>query len=121
MMNDDSTTTETIIDQMNEPRPLPMGRQEFEVWAARIISGALVGADVESQKFVLCNQILGLGPTEDHKPDAYFIHSLRKFASNQVADAIRTEIRVAVKARIDAEEKSINMVKDSVERASTVQ
>lgn len=121
MNNDEFTPTATILEQMNEPRPLPMGRQEFEVWADRIISGALVSADPSSQKFVLCNQILGLGPTEDHKPDAYFIHSLRKFAANQVADAIRVEIRNEIKARLADEEKAVSVVNEAVERASVIQ
>ena len=101
-----ATPVAVIADQMNEPRPLPMGMAEFETWAARIISGALVSADVESQKFVLANLILHLGPTEDFKEDAFFIHSLRKIAANQIADAKREEIRNKTKARLAAEEAS---------------
>ena len=100
-----------IIDQMNEPRPLPMGRKEFDEWSDRIISGALVpgGEDnkevfVESQRFALANMLMHLGPTESHKPDAFFIHSLRKFGFNQVADTIRKELHEAAKARTAAEE-----------------
>lgn len=81
-----------------------MGRQEFEQWSDRIIGGAMVTADAPSQKFVLANMILALGPTESHKPDAHFIHSLRKFAANQVADVIRCEIRDARKAALEAQE-----------------
>lgn len=93
-----------IKDQLLESRPLPMGRSEFEEWSDRIISGSLITADPESQKFALANMLMHLGPTESHKPDAYFIHSLRKFAVNQVADAIRIEIRDCAKARLAAEE-----------------
>jgi tRNA nucleotidyltransferase (CCA-adding enzyme) len=98
---------------MNESRPLPMGRQEFEEWSERIISGALLKGKVEvddaqvfieSQKFALANMLMHLGPTESHKPDAFFIHSLRKFAINQVADTIRKELHEAAKARTAAEE-----------------
>lgn len=92
---------ELIADQLTEPRPLPMGRQEFEEWSDRIISGALVTAEASSQKYVLANMILHLGPTESHKPDAFFIHSLRKFAANQVADTIRRELFDAGKAKVD--------------------
>lgn len=95
---------EAILEQMGERRPLPMGRTEFEEWSDRIISGALVSADKESLKFALANLLLHLGPTESHKEDAFFIHSLRKFAVNQVADAIRVEIRDKAKARLAAEE-----------------
>ena len=94
-----------IVDQMLEPRALPMGRSDFEEWSNRIISGALVPGGEEnkevfheSQKFALANMILHLGPTESHKPDAFFIHALRKVAVNQVADVVRTEIREKVKA-----------------------
>jgi hypothetical protein len=93
-----------ISDQLLERRPLPMGRQEFEAWSDRIISGAMLNADVESQKFTLANLLLHLGPTESHKEDAFFIHSLRKFAGNQVADAVRVEIRDKVKLRLAKEE-----------------
>ncbi len=87
-----------IVDQMLEPRPLPMGRTEFDVWSDRIISGSLLTADRTSQRYVLANMLLHLGPTESHKPDAHFIHSLRKFAVNQVADEIRKEIYAERKA-----------------------
>lgn len=104
-----STPKEVIIDQMKEPRPLPMGRMEFEEWSERIIGGAMIpgSGDPEifhdSQKFVLSDMITHLGPTESHKPDAHFIHSLRKFAVNQVAVAVREELRDKAKARTDAE------------------
>ena len=99
------TPPDVVVEQLNEPRPLPLGREEFEEWSSRIIAGALIpGATVASQKFVLANQILACKPTESHVPDAYFIHTLRKFAANQVADVIRTEIRTAEKARLETEE-----------------
>lgn len=106
-----STPKEVIIDQMNEPRALPMGLSEFHQWSDRIISGAVVPGGKEdpevflqSQKFALANMLMHLGPTESHKPDAFFIHSLRKFAVNQVADTIRKELHEAAKARTAAEE-----------------
>ena len=93
-------TIPEIKGQLLEPMPLPMGRQEFEQWSDRIIAGALINADKESLQFALANMILHLGPTESHKPDAFFIHSLRKCAVNQVADAMRTELRDKAKARL---------------------
>lgn len=98
-----STPKDVIVDQMNEPRPLPMGKAEFDTWADRIIGGALVSADRDSQRWALANMIMHLGPTESHKPDAYFIHSLRKAAVNQVADAIRQEYNAAAQAKKKAE------------------
>jgi hypothetical protein len=103
--NTSSTPVAVIQDQMLEPRPLPLGRAEFDIWAERIISGALLDADKESMRFSLANMLLHLGPTESHKPDAFFIHSLRKFAVNQVADAVAREIRDATKARLAKEEQ----------------
>ncbi len=104
-----STPKEVILDQMSEPRALPMGRKEFDEWSDRIISGALIpgGADdlqafIDAQKFSLANMLMHLGPTESHKPDAFFIHSLRKFAVNQVADAVRKELHEAAKTRTEA-------------------
>lgn len=98
------TSKDTIINQLNEPRPLPTGVAEWGEWSDRIISGTLLTADPESMKFALCNMLLALGPTESHKPDAHFIHGLRKFAVNQVADSKRNEIRDAAKARLAQEE-----------------
>ncbi len=109
--NSQSTPKEVIVDQMNEPRPLPLGRKEFEDWSERLISGALLSGGKEdpevfkeSQKFALANMLMHLGPTESHKPDAFFIHSLRKFAVNQVADTVRKELHEAAKKRTEAEE-----------------
>lgn len=118
-----------VLEQLHEPRPLPMGRKDFEEWTGRIISGALVPnedglmayhdnnrADItaeqkdklavfqEGQTFALADMIMHLGPTESHKPDAHFIHSLRKFAINQVADTVRREIHLAAKSRLADEE-----------------
>lgn len=100
--NSDDTPVSEILSQMGESRPLPMGREEFEIWSERILSGSMVPADMKSQKYVLCNTLLQLGPTESHKPDAFFIHTLRKIAVNQVADTIRKELYAEIKAKEDA-------------------
>jgi hypothetical protein len=97
-------TIPEIKGQLLEPMPLPMGRKEFHEWANRIIDGAMITADPDSQKFALADMLLHLNPTESHKADAYFIHCLRKVAVNQVADAIRKELRDAAKARLAKEE-----------------
>ncbi len=117
--NSISTPKEVIVDQMLDPRPLPMGRSEFDAWSDRILSGALLPggeedllAFKESLKFALAEMIMHLGKTESHKPDAYFIHTLRKGACNQVAHTIMCEIKKARDERIKAEEakKAINEV-----------
>lgn len=89
-----------------------MGLPEFEEWAERIISGSLVKADVDSQKFCLANMLLHLGPTESHKPDAFFIHSLRKFAVNETAVAVRDKLYAAKKTREEAD-KALTEAKDA--------
>jgi hypothetical protein len=110
-----STPKEVILDQLNEPRPLPMGRTDFDEWSHRIISGALVpGGEedaevfIDSQRYALANMLIHLGPTESHKPDAHFIHSLRKFAINQVAHSIAQELKIKCNERLDAREKAKN-------------
>jgi hypothetical protein len=83
-----------ILTQMEEPRPLPMGMKEFEEWSARIISGALIPTEDEtSLKAALAAMLMALGPTEDHKPDSFFIHSLRKAAANEVAHSVFQQIK----------------------------
>lgn len=101
-----STPVNVIVDQMNTPRPLPMGRKEFEDWSDRIISGAILpgGAEdkeafIDSQKFTLCGTLMHIAPTESHKADAYFIHVLRKAAVNQVAHAVSLELQAKMKER----------------------
>lgn len=87
-VNSEYTSKKTVIQQMNEPRPLPMGQKEFVEWSDRIISGALIPCDDrDSLVSALAAMLMQLGPTESHKPDAYFIHSLRKAAANEVAHA----------------------------------
>lgn len=98
-------SAEEIKAQLNERRPLPIGRAEFEVWTERIMSGAMVTAEKESQIFILASMILQLGPTESHKEDGYFIHGLRKAAVNQTADTIFRELKLAQQERWDAENK----------------
>jgi hypothetical protein len=90
---------------MLEPRALPIGRTEWNNFVDRIYSGAAIpGVTKDSVEFSLADQILHLGPTEDFKSDAFFIHALRKFAVNQTAVTMREERRNEVKARLAAEE-----------------
>ena len=89
-----STPKDVIKDQLLEPRPLPMGRKEFEDWSDRIISGALIpGATAQSLKFALAEMVMHAKPTESHIADGYFIQCLRKAASNQICWAVITEFK----------------------------
>lgn len=92
-----------IVSQLNERRPLPVGMTEFNEWADRIISGALIDVERDSQLYALATMIMQLGPHESHKEDAYFIHGLRKSAANQIADAKRRELYAVKKAKEDEE------------------
>ncbi len=117
--NTAKTSIETIIEQMNEPRPLPMGVAEFEEWVNRILSGTLLPCtDKESMTFALATMLMHLGPQESHKPDAYFIHSLRKSAVNQVAHAKMCEIKEAATARKKAEDEAKALLEPSPEQPS---
>ncbi len=104
--NSASTPVAVISDQMNEPRPLPMGVKDFHDWSDRIIAGAMVPATSTSLKFALAEMIMHLKPTEDHCSDGYFIKCLRKGAVNQVAYAIMEETRNARKAALKAQESA---------------
>lgn len=90
---------------------MPLTPEEFEEWSERIISGALIVKTDDakalrtSQRFALASIIMHLGPTESHKPDAYFIHSLRKGAANQVAHAVLCKIKEEQKAKEEAAKK----------------
>ena len=101
--NSKYTPVDVIVAQLNEPRPLPVGVGEWKEFADRILSGTLFTAERDSYEYVLANMILTLGPTESHKPDAYFIHSLKKVAANQIADNRRKELYAAKKAKEDLE------------------
>ena len=103
--NSKSTPVSVISDQMNEPRQLPLGMQEFEEWSDRIISGVpILSADTEAQKFALATMLMQLGPQESHKPDIFFLKTLLKAAVNQVAHAKMTNIKDARIAKFTKEE-----------------
>lgn len=94
-----------------------MGVAEFHEWSDRIISGALIpGATAKSLKFALAHMVMHMKPTESHCADAYFIHSLRKAASNQVCWAMIQELQGDVKR--EEEEKKLKIV-PAVEASAT--
>jgi hypothetical protein len=110
------SSVEDILVDIMEPKPLPIGMSEFESWANRIIAGALIVGEpgmeerlIDSQKFTLASTILTLGPTESHKPDAYFIHVLRKAAANQIAHAAQQTLHKKAKEQL-AKEESVKAI-----------
>lgn len=108
LVNSEFTSKKSILGQMHEPRPLPMGQKEFVEWTDRIISGALIPCDDrDSLVAALAAMLMQLGPTESHKPDAYFIHSLRKAAANEVAHANFQALKKKREAQATPEKETI--------------
>lgn len=102
-----ATPQSAIKAQLDELRPLPIGRDEFMQWSDRIISGAMVDADSDSQRFALASMVLQLGPTEAFKPDRHFVASLRKVATNQTCHTMAQEFKLAATARFEREKAEI--------------
>lgn len=87
------------LKELQELRPLPMGRKEFEIWSRRIIRIADVpGLTIESAQFALSEMLLHVKPTVCFESDGYFVNCLRKGAVNEVAHAVFQELK---KARIE--------------------
>lgn len=76
-------------------------------WSDRIISGALVDADHDSQRFALASMILQLGPNDAFKADKHFVSQMRKVAANQTAHTMAQEFKAAAQARFEAEKKTL--------------
>ncbi len=112
---------------MNSRRPLPLGRTEFEEWSDRIIAGAMLAAGPEGtdalrigQKFALADMLMHIAPTESHKEDAFFIHSLRNTAVRQVAHSMRAEYQKIGKAKnAEMELKVLAEIEAEIELAKT--
>jgi hypothetical protein len=119
LKNDESTPKEVILDQLQESRPLPTtGRAEFEEWSDRIISGAnLAHVTPETAKHALACLLMHIGPTEDHKTDAYFIKALRVNCVKIIATDVIQEMQEKRKAALKeaAEKKEAELVKKAVE------
>jgi len=91
------------------PARLPLGVAAFEAWAASIM--ALLGPGFENVPqddimFALAGMIMHLGPQTDRVSKRYFVLSLRKIASNQVAGEVMSQSkqRQAERAAKKAEE-----------------
>lgn len=74
------------------PTKLPIGREEFNEWAAAIIRLAKV-PDNSSTRFALGVMIMHRPPTESSKPKRFFAKQLYKAAVNEVAHALISEIK----------------------------
>ena len=80
-------------EEMLQRRPLPIGKTQFDEWADRIIKASLVEADYESLKYILCERLQHIGPTDAFREDAYFILQLRTIAVKETAFNIFQEIK----------------------------
>lgn len=73
------------------PRPLPLGRKEFEHWTEEIIELSGVPSN-PSTRFCVAGMVLH-GTKEGNYTQRSFAKRLRKFAANEVAMAITTELK----------------------------
>ncbi len=97
-------TKRRILKELEEKRPLPMGKKEFDAWSLRVIQAALIpGATFKSQQFALANELTHLPMGSSFESDGYFVHRLRRHAINQVAIEMANEIRNEEKARLEKE------------------
>jgi hypothetical protein len=101
-----------IVEELNTPKPLPMGMKEADEWAERIVKGAMVPSEPgkeqdlhDSLKFTAFSMILTLKPTEAFVSDGYFINGLRKAAANQIAVANQQALQSKIKNRLSKEEE----------------
>ncbi len=88
------------LKYLKEPRPLPLGRKEFEAWADEILRLSEVpGLTRESAHFALGEMVLHVKPTQSFESYGHFVHQLRKGAANQVAHAVFQEMKQAQMAK----------------------
>lgn len=86
-----------------ERKPLPIGKAQAIEWSDRIIAGAAVDADKETQRFALMGMLMQIAPTEAFKEDAYFMLALRSAAVKQTAHLMAQELKEAHEKKKQAE------------------
>jgi hypothetical protein len=96
--NEDLAVGDMQADRL-ERRALPIGRTQAMEWSDRIIEGAAVEADKETQRFALMGMLMQIAPTEAFKPDAYFMLALRTAAVKQTAHLMAQELKLAYEAK----------------------
>lgn len=78
------------------PRRLPVGMDQFEAFAARIMTNVGPGLEkvpASDIKFVLATTITHMGPQVDKKPDIHFIRTLRAAAAKQIAGGVFSQVK----------------------------
>lgn len=99
------------------PSVLPRGKTEFEVWAADIVDLA----DAPKNPTILsvvATMVMHIPPTQSSKPKMYFIRSIHKAMTNQVADAIIKEVSIAYRAQQEKQLKDADEAKKQIESAT---
>lgn len=87
------------------PQKLPIGMTDFYLWADDVIE--LSGLpNNESVVFALATMVLHLPPTACYKSKEYFIRSLLKTASNQIAHGVMQELKDKQVAKAKAEQEA---------------
>lgn len=106
------------VKYLEEKRPLPLGRKEFEFWSSEIHKLSEVpGQTLESARFALGEMICHVPPNQSFESYGWFVHRLRKVCANQVGLAIAREIKEAQLERIkDCEETTPKLVTPSDEK-----
>jgi hypothetical protein len=88
-----------VKDDRLERKPLPIGKTQALEWSDRIITGAAVDADKETQRFALMGMLMQIATTEAFREDAYFMLALRVAAVKQTAHLMAQELKEAHDAK----------------------
>lgn len=81
------------MNDLDIPKPLPVGMTEFNAFADRIIDLAGAFADRDSMIFAIATMIVHADGAKSSLPDSYFLERLRKSAANQVASQVFHDIK----------------------------
>jgi hypothetical protein len=108
-------------DESLTPRLIPSsGIPAFHEWADRIVAKSGLAVNADSQKFVLANMLTQLKDGVRYVPDQFFIDRLHKYATNQIADRVREEIRDATKKKL-SEASQPSAVTQTVENSNVLE
>lgn len=86
------------------PTQVPRGKTEFIEWSGKVIEASGL-PDNASTRFALSTMVLHLAPTADKVPVRFFVKSLRKAASAEVAFAVMEDLKAKQKADKEAAAK----------------
>lgn len=81
---------------------LPVGMQEFDSWSKEVIELSGKYADEDSMRYAMANIIQHLPSHIGFVPKNYFVNSMRKAASNQIAAQIFMDIKNKQQAAVNA-------------------